>query len=282
MTDAWLLTATNQYVEADGIRFGYRRFGTATGPPLVFLQHFRGNFDTHDPAITDPLAQGREVIVFNTSGIASSTGEPRTTIDDIARDAITFVEALGLEQIDLLGHSMGGHEAQLVAAWRPDLVRRLILVGTGPRGGEGMDVRPPGVGALFTKTYEPQDLMWGPIFFSASEKGQAAANAYYARTHQRADRDTPVSDEAKAAHWGAARAWGQKYEGSHDYLADITQPTLVVNGSNDVVVPTVNSFILQQEIPNARLVLYPDSNHGAHFEYHEHFTREAAYFLDQG
>ena len=276
-----LLTAPTRFVEdSDGTRFAYRRFGHGPARPLLLLHHFRGNFDTHDPAVTDPLAGSREVIVFNTRGIASSSGEPRSTIEDIAQDAILFINLLGLAQVDLLGHSMGGHEAQLVAHQRPDLVRRLILAGSGPRGGEGMATRTAYTADLFSRTYEPQELMWGPIFFSTSRKGVEAATAYYKRTHEREDRDVPVSAEAATAHGLAARAWGQQFDGSTSYLTEISQPTLIVGGSNDVVVPTINSFLLEQAIPDARLILYPDSNHGAHFEYHTHFTREVTEFLD--
>jgi pimeloyl-ACP methyl ester carboxylesterase len=281
MTERSLVTATTQFVEHDGTRFAYRRFGEQQGRPLVFLHHFRGNLDTHDPAITDELARGREVIVFDTAGIGASSGAPKGTIDDIAKDAETFVEALGLSEVDLLGHSMGGHEAQLVAHRRPDLVRKLILVGSGPRGGEGMAVRSSYTAELFAKIYSQQDLMWVPIFFSTSDKGRGAGLAYIDRIRARKnDRDDPVSADAATSHGLAARAWGQQFDGGYGYLKEIAQPTLVVSGSNDIVVPTVNSYILQQNIPDARLIVYPDSNHGSHFEYHEHFVREATYFLD--
>ena len=168
-------TAPTRFIEAGGIRFAYRRFGRAGGRvPLVFFNHFRGNLDTFDPAITNGFATDREVVVFDNAGVGASTGTPRDTVPGIAADAETFLDALGLDQLDILGHSMGGEWAQLVALGLPALVRRLVLVGTGPRGGEGMAAQRPETAALFAKTYERQDEMWLPIFFSPSAAGQQA------------------------------------------------------------------------------------------------------------
>jgi pimeloyl-ACP methyl ester carboxylesterase len=275
-------TAPTQYAERDGIRFAYRRFGHAGGGlPLVFVQHFRGNMDTHDPAITNALADGREVILFDNAGVGRSTGTARESVPDMARDAESFIDALGLTEIDLLGHSMGGEVAQIVALDRPSLVRRLILVGTGPSGGEGMSAQRPATAALFAKEYERQDEMWLPIFFSPSQAGQEAGRRYLTRIRGRQqDRDEPVSAETARVHRAAAGKWGQPAADSYAYLAKITAPVLVVNGSDDIVIATVNSFILQQHLPNAQLILYPDSGHGAHFQYPELFLAQARLFLD--
>jgi pimeloyl-ACP methyl ester carboxylesterase len=275
-------TAPTRYIESGGIRFAYRRFGHAHGRvPLVFFQHFRGNLDTFDPAITDAFAADREVVVFDNAGVGQSTGPARETIAEIAADAGSFLDALGLDQIDVLGHSMGGEWAQLVALDRPSLVRRLVLVGTGPRGGEGMSAQRPSTAALFARQYERQDEMWLPIFFSPSRASQEAGRRYLARIRaRRHDRDAPVSAETAKAHRAAASEWGQPAQDGYTYLEKITQPVLVVNGSNDIVIATVNSFILQQHLPNAQLILYPDSGHGAHFQYPELFVTQARLFLD--
>ena len=272
--------ATEHTVAANGVDFAYRRFGTPTGTPLIFINHYRGNLDTFDPAITDTLAGGREVVLFDNAGIGASTGTAKDTLEGMAADAEAFIDALGYDQVDLLGFSMGGQVAQQIVVDRPELVRKLILVGTGPRAGEGMESMLPSTIELFVKDWDPEDAIWGPVFFSQSPKGLSAAADYLRRTRARADRDAPVSVEAANAHYVAAGRWGAPGQ-SNDYLKDIVQPTLIVNGSNDIVIPTVNSYYMQQAMPNARLVLYPDSNHGSHFEYHNHFTRELAYFLDQ-
>jgi pimeloyl-ACP methyl ester carboxylesterase len=167
-------TAPTRFVEADGIRFAYRRFGNPIGTPIVLLQHFMGNLDNYDPAITDALAKGREVILTDNAGVGLSTGAAPETVGGMARDAASLIDALGLEQVDLFGFSMGGFVAQQIAVDRPELVRRLVLVGTGPRGGEGMDQLDPDVAPLFGTVYDPQDLMRLPIFFSPSEESQAA------------------------------------------------------------------------------------------------------------
>src|SRR6202034_1849809 len=159
-------TAPTRYVESGGTRFAYRRFGRPERPPLLFFQHFMGTLDDHDPALSDAFAEDREVILCDNAGVASSGGIVPDTIEAMARDAITFTDALGLTTIDVVGHSMGGLVAQEVALARPDLVRRLVLVGTGPRGGEGIGARPDWVGKLFTMKYERQEDMWLAILFA--------------------------------------------------------------------------------------------------------------------
>ncbi|AYG03940.1 alpha/beta fold hydrolase [Gryllotalpicola protaetiae] len=273
-------TAPTRFVEAGDNTFAYRRFGLPGEPPVLFIQHFRGNLDNFDPAITDALAASREVILFDNVGVGASTGKAPNTIAGMAADTARFVLALGLAQVDVLAHSMGGQVAQQLAATRPSLVRKLILVGTGPRGGTDMVRMSDYALSLFTIPFEPADLMWIPIQFSGSEAGQAAGRAYLKRIRARTDRDSDVSAETAMAHAAAAAEWGRPYQ-RRDYLQRITHPVLVVNGSEDVIIPTVNSFLLQQELPNAELVIYPDSNHGAHFQYHERFAATVLEFLDR-
>jgi pimeloyl-ACP methyl ester carboxylesterase len=177
---------------------------------------------------------------------------------------------------------MGGYVAQQTGVDRPELLRRLVLVGTGPRGGEGMAQLAPETAPLFGTVYDPQDLMWLPIFFSPSVASQAAGRRFLERIRARSeDRDIPVSEATVATHSAAAREWGAAAAGSFDYLHEITHPTLVVNGSNDIVVATVNSYRLQQNLPNAELILFPDSNHGSHFQFADTFNRYAIDFLDR-
>jgi pimeloyl-ACP methyl ester carboxylesterase len=275
-------TAPTDFVETNEIWFAYRRFGNPIGTPIVLLQHFMGNLDNYDPAITDALAMGREVILTDNAGVGLSTGAAPATVAGMARDAASLIDGLGLEQVDLFGFSMGGFVAQQIAFDRPELVRRLVLVGTGPRGGEGMDQLAPDVAPLFGRDYDPQDLMWLPIFFSPSEASQAAGRRFLERIRGRTeDRDVPVSKETIAAHSAAAAEWGARAHGSFDYLERIGNPALVVNGSNDIVVDTVNSYILQQNLPNAELILFPDSNHGSHFQFPRLFNRYVTEFVDR-
>jgi pimeloyl-ACP methyl ester carboxylesterase len=275
-------TAPTRFVDADGIRFAYRRFGNPTGTPIVLLQHFMGNLDNYDPAISDALAEGREVILTDNAGVGLSTGRAPETVAGMARDAASLIDALGLEHIDLFGFSMGGYVAQQIAIDRPELVRRLILVGTGPRGGDGMGQLAPETAPLFGTVYDPQDLMWLPIFFSPSEASQAAGRRFLERIRARTeDRDAPVSEATVAAHSAAAREWGAAAPDSFNYLKEITRPALVVNGSNDIVVPTINSYILQQNLPSAELILVPDSNHGSHFQFQESFIEHVSSFIDR-
>ena len=274
-------TAPTQYAEGGGTRFAYRRFGIPGRPPLVFFQHFMGTLDDHDPALSDAFASDREVILFDNTGVASSTGTVPDTIEAMARDAISFTDALGLTTIDIVAHSMGGLVAQEVALARPDLVRRLVLVGTGPRGGEGIGALPAWVAELFTRKYEQQEDMWLPILFAPTQTSQAAGRAYVERIVARADRDTPVSDQSIAAQRAALAAYGAAKDPSYAHLKGLRLPVLVVNGTDDIVIPTINSYILQQFLPNAELILYPDANHGSHFQYPGLFVRHARIFLDE-
>ena len=273
-------TAPTQYAEGGGIRFAYRRFGGPGRPPLLFFQHFMGTLDDHDPAVSDAFASDREVILFNNTGVASSSGIVPDTIEAMARDAITFTDALGLTTVDVVGHSMGGLVAQEVALARPDLVRRLVLVGTGPRGGEGIGARPDWVGKLFARKYQRQEDMWLPILFAPTRTSQAAGRAYVERIVARADRDTPVSEQSIAAQRAAIAAYGAAKDPSYANLKGLELPVLVVNGTDDIIIPTINSYILQQFLPDAELILYPDAGHGSHFQYPGLFVRHARIFLD--
>jgi len=273
-------TAKTRFVEVDGVRYAYRRFGTATRTPVVFLQHFRGGLDNWDPNVTDGLAKDRPVILFNNAGVASSGGDPADTVTGMARHVIAFVDALGLKKVDLLGFSLGGFVAQQVVLESPDLIRRVILAGTGPQGREGMDHMPPKVVEHATRE-KPilEDFLY--LFFSQSETSQAAGRAFWERRHTRLDQDVPSSVAAMAAQGNAIAAWGVVPQiDRYASLRRIKQPVLVVNGADDIMVPTINSFILQQYIPNATLIIYPDSGHGAIFQYPELFISHARLFLE--
>jgi pimeloyl-ACP methyl ester carboxylesterase len=244
------------------------------------LQHFRGGLDNWDPAVTDGLAQGGSVILFNNAGIASSGGEPANNIADMATHVTAFLDGLGLTQIDLFGFSMGGFVAQQVTLDRPRLVRKLILAGTGPQGGEDLAAYSPEVTAQATKEV-PTEESFLYLFFEPTSTSQAAGRAFWQRRNARRDQDTPTSPAAMAAQAAAIGAWGAVPEkGRYARLKTIEQPTLVVNGKHDLLVPTVNSYILQQHLPNATLIIYPDSGHGAIFQFSELFVREAQFFLN--
>jgi pimeloyl-ACP methyl ester carboxylesterase len=275
-------TAPTQFVEANGVRFAYRRFGKSGGVPLVFNQHFTGTMDHWDPAVTDGFAKDHEVILFNNAGVSSSSGEVPTSIEAMAANAIAFIGALGLSKVDVLGFSIGGFVAQEIAGQAPDLVRKLILVGTGPRGGEGMASLTPEAQQIFGAGYEQPDHLWLAVHFTRSEASQAAGRDFLKRFRLRKEnRDPEVNEKVAPAQLEALGKWGIRFKGSYDYLATIRQPTLVVNGGNDVIVYSVNSFILQQHLPNAELILYPDANHGSQYQYPERFVRHVSMFLSE-
>ena len=273
-------TAPTQYVEANGIRFAYRRFGNPQGVPLVMNIHFTGTMDHWDPAVTDGLAQTREVILFNNAGISSSSGTVPESIEEMAANAAAFIDALGLKQVDVLGFSMGGLIAQELALARPRLVRRLILVGTGPRSGEGMESLTPEAQEIFGASYAEPDHLWLRVHFAPSATSQAAGRAFLERFRLRGDnRDPEANDRVAPAQLAALAKWGAQRDTPYAYLEAITQPTLVVNGDDDVIIYSINSWILQQHIPDAQLIIYPDANHGSLYQYPERFVTHVEQFL---
>ena len=276
MTQHTHQTAPTQFVETNGIRFAYRRFGKAGDVPLVFNQHFRGTMDYWDPAVTDGLARNREVILFNNAGVSSSSGKVPTSFQEMGANAIAFIKALGPTQVDVLGFSIGGMVAQEITAQAPDLVRRLILVGTGPRGA---DMSTSKSADIFAGAYDPPEHLWLAVHFSPSASSRAAGLAFLKRKLLRQDRDPEVSEEAAAAQREAIGKYIAPAEGVLDYLKHIRQPALIVQGSNDVIIPTVNSYVLQQNLPNAQLILYPDANHGSFYQYPQLFVSDADRFL---
>ena len=283
-------TAKTQFVTVGQIKFAYRRFGP-TAPnaapaavPLVFLQHFTGTMDSWDPAVVDGFAQQREVILFNNAGVASSTGETPSTVEGMAKDAFAFLRGLSLSTVDLLGFSLGGMVAQQLTLEHPALVRKLLLVGTSPQGGEDAAHFSPTVeNILFAKKYEPREELLLDLFFNPSSESQAAGRSFLARLHERqADRDPAISNKVAPAQIGAIYAWGAVPSADrYSRLKEIKQPVLVVQGHTDIMFPTINSYILQQQLPNAELVVYPDSNHGSLFQYPHRFVEAASSFLNR-
>jgi pimeloyl-ACP methyl ester carboxylesterase len=270
-------TAPTRYIEANGIRFAYRRFGKTGGVPLLMNLHFRGTMDHWDPTVTDGLAQQREVILFDNAGIGASSGKVQASVADMATDAIAFIKALGINKADVLGYSVGGKVAQEMALQAPDLVRKLILVGTGPRGA---DMSTSKSGDIFGAQYDPPEHLWIAAHFSPSPAGRAAGLAYLERKHRRRDRSPEVTEAAAGAQYEAIVKSNEKVEGGLDYLAGIHQPTLILEGHNDLIIPTINGFTLQQHLRNAQLIIYPDSSHAPFYQYPELFLAHAALFLD--
>ncbi|MGN7101244.1 alpha/beta fold hydrolase [Ralstonia holmesii] len=281
MTDTHL-TAPTRFVEVEGARFAYRRWGNPTSgqPPLFFLQHFRGGMDHWDPLMTDGLAAGREVILYNGRGIASSSGTPRTRIEHMADDAAAAIRALGLGKVDVLGFSLGGFQAQDLTRRHPDLVRKLMLLGTGPRGGNpDSDPRVLEVAPRPVPTVE--DFLF--LFFGRSETAQQAGRDFWERRHQRVDQDPPSSPAVTQAQVEANMYFLPKLDlnAPFAHLHEIKQPTFILNGANDVMIPTINSWHMAQNIPNAQLFIYPDAGHAAQFQYPHRFLKHAIQFLDE-
>jgi pimeloyl-ACP methyl ester carboxylesterase len=270
-------TAPTRFVEAGGVRFAYRRFGRTGGVPIVMNIHFRGTMDHWDPLITDGLAQQREVILFDNAGIGASSGETPATVPGMATHAIGFIKALGIGETDVLGYSIGGKVAQEIVVQAPDLVRKLILVGTGPRGA---DTAASKSAEIFSATYDPPEHLWIAAHFLPNANGRAAGLAYLERKHRRQDRVPEVSQASAAAQLQAIAASNQKTDGVWDYLATIRIPVLVVDGSNDLIIPTINGFTLQQHLPNAQLIIYPDSSHAPFYQYPDLFLAHAHLFLN--
>jgi pimeloyl-ACP methyl ester carboxylesterase len=268
-------TAPTQLLKLNDHSYAFRRFGGGSGLPLLFLQHFTGTLDNWDPAVTDPLAAGREVILFDNAGLGRSSGEVPPTIAATARHPMAFLEALGIERCDVLGYSLGGMVALQMVQDRPSIFRRMVLVGTAPRGGEDiMHLEKP---SLAKRIQDPTNRGYDvlrKIFFAASPSSQAAGEAFIRRLSQRKDDLDPVSGPRVAsAQIAAFREWEQFKGERFAELRGIRHPALVVNGVGDEMIPVSNSYRLGENLPNAVLLTYPDAGHGSLFQYPESFTR---------
>jgi pimeloyl-ACP methyl ester carboxylesterase len=271
-----LETEQTRFVEANGIRFAYRSFGQKQGVPLVFLQHFTGTMDSWDPALVNPLAATRPVIVFNNTGVGTSSGTTPDSVEEMAADAAIFTDTLNLKQVDLLGFSLGGFIAQALAAQSPHLVRKLIVAGSAPRGGEE-HLLAVLEDALSRGLPDPRV----PLFFTNSEASQKAGQAFVRRAAARVkERDTESTDAVSNPQAKAIINWCAVEDPDHASLKAITQPTLIVHGSDDTMFPSSNAYTMFKTMITAQLILYPDSGHGAIFQHHKAFVGNALTFLD--
>ena len=275
--ESWKSVAT-QTTTAGGVSFAYRELGKQNGgTPVVFLVHLAAVLDNWDPRIMDGIAAKHHVIAFDNRGVGASSGTPSNSMEQMADDAITFIKAMGFKQVDLLGFSMGGMVAQEIVLKEPQLVRKMVLAGTGPAGGEGISTV-AGVanydllrGALTGQ--DPKQF----LFFTRTLSGIEAGKAFLARLNERSDdRDKDISVAAYIAQLQALSAWGQK---SPANLSVVQQPVLVVNGDADRMVPTVNTYDLARRLPNSTLIVYPDAGHGGIFQFHANFVPSALEFL---
>jgi pimeloyl-ACP methyl ester carboxylesterase len=274
---ATLETAPTRYVEGNGIRFAYRQLGPSTGTPLVLLQHFSGNIDSWDPAVVNALGTDRPVIAFDNAGVGRSSGQTPDSIAAMASDAVNFINLLGVPEVDLLGFSLGGCIAQQIAAEHGQLVRKLILVGTAPKGGEEHLLAV--LEDAFSQTSAPDPRL--PLFFTKSPASQSAGLAFLKRTKIRTeDRDTDNGSDVTNPQAKALITWCATPDPEHAILRAITQPALVVSGSHDTMLPADNAYAMFKALSNAQLILYPDSSHGALFQYPELFVGEVRTFLN--
>jgi pimeloyl-ACP methyl ester carboxylesterase len=264
-------------ITAGGVRFAYRELGPKGGIPVVFFVHLSGTLDNWDPRIVDAIAANRHVITFDQQGVGASSGRVPGTIEEAAEDAYAFIRALGHDRIDAFGFSMGGMIAQDLVLVHPELVRKLVLTGTGPRGGKDMDkVTRVTYGDILRSAIarsDPKEF----LFFNRDRIGKAAGKAFVARLRERtADRDRPFKVTTLGTQLKAIQRFGRSAPSD---LSTITQPTLIANGDNDRMVPSVLSHDLHRRIAGSELIIYPNSGHGAIFQYWEKFAPVAAAFL---
>ncbi|MFC7501522.1 alpha/beta fold hydrolase [Nocardioides sp. CPCC 206347] len=264
-------------ITAGGVTFAYRELGPKGGIPVVFFVHLAATLDNWDPRIVDPIAANRHVIAFDNRGVGASSGSVPDTIEAMADDALTFIKALGYDTIDIFSFSMGGMIAQALIVKNPGLVRKLVLTGTGPKGGKDMDKVARTtyydiLRATLTRS-DPKEF----LFFNRNATGKPAAKAFVKRLQERtADRDAPMKLTGFQTQLKAIKAWGR---GKPDDLSVITQPTLIANGDNDRMVPSILSEDLHRRIEGSELIIYPDSGHGGIFQFHDQFAPVATAFL---
>ncbi len=271
--------APTKHITASGVSYAYRELGPVGGVPVVFLVHLAANLDNWDPRIIDPIARGHHVIAFDNRGLGASSGKVPETIEQMADDAVTFIKALGFDKIDILAFSLGGMVAQALVVRHPNLVRKLILTGTGPAGGKDIDKVG---GTTFYDMFRAAITRSDPkefLFFNRNASGKIAAKAFITRLQERTtDRDKPVAIGAFLAQLRAIKKWGRATSAD---LSKIIQPTLIANGYNDRMVPSPLSADLHRRIKGSELIIYPDSGHGGIFQFHDRFAPAAIEFLDR-
>ena len=267
-------------ITAGGVEFAYRPLGTEnSGTPVVFLTHLAAVLDNWDPRVVDGFAASRHVVTFDSRGIGACSGAPASSIEQMAMDAITFIKAMGFEQVDLFGFSMGGMIAQEVALMEPQLVRKMVIAGTGPAGGEGIStvarVTYLDMARGFLTRQDPKQF----LFFTRTPGGIRAGKEFLARLKERSqNRDKEITVAALLAQLRALRRWGLKAPVD---LSQIRQPVLVANGDQDRMVPSANSHDLARRLPQSELIIYPDAGHGGVFQFHAHFVPKALEFLSR-
>ncbi len=275
--DKWIDAPTRR-VDAAGATFAYRRLGPATGVPVILLNHWGAVLDNFDPRIVDGLAATRPVIAVNYRGVGASGGKAPLTVAEMAEDAIAVIRALGFDEVDLIGFSLGGFVAQDIVRKEPDLIRKVILAGTGPAGGEGIEQVGPVSWPLIIKgmlTFRDPKYY---LFFTSAANSRRAAKDFLERLKERkANRDKPITLAAFLRQLKAIKAWGKQ---APQDLSVILKPILVANGDQDIMVPSSNSIDLARRLPNAELVLYEDAGHGGIFQYHETFVKKTLAFLE--
>lgn len=276
MTTTWKDTPTKTVI-VDGVRYAYRELGPRGGVPVVFLHHLMAVLDDWDPRVVDGLATRHHVITFDNRGIGATGSTVPSDLEQMGADAIAFIRALGYDTVDLFGFSLGGAVAQMVALQAPDLVRRIILAGTGPRGGGGIEKMTGIVGLAYLKAILARKDARQFLFFPRTPEGKRAAADYFIRlAERRTDRDKTISLQARRAQLQAIVRGGRS---APDDLSVITQPVFVANGDNDLMVASEHSADLARRLPNARLTIYPNSGHGGVFQYHHEFVPAALEFL---
>jgi pimeloyl-ACP methyl ester carboxylesterase len=274
------LNTPNRFLEVGGVKFAYRKLGKESEYPLVLLQHSRGTMDNWDPALIDALAADRTVIVFDNKGVGLSEGKTPATFEAMGDDAADFIAALGYKQVDVLGFSIGGAVAQTLTVRHPGLVHKLILAGTAPKGGAKINERDPKILEIMAHPRSEAQVFLA-TFYAPTPLSQQLGEASLARRHQRsAVYDKAIGTEAAQAQNQAREAWGMPADSTFAYLQKIAIPVLVANGSDDIMMFTVNSVTLYRHLPDARLILYPNSAHGFLFQYPVQVARDAGDFLD--
>lgn len=269
--------APTKRINVGGVEYAYRELGEGSGVPVVFLHHFTAVLDDWDPRVIDGIAAHRRVIAFDNRGVGGTGSSVPGTVEQMGTDAIAFIGAMGLDKVDLFGFSLGGGVAQMIALQRPELVRRMVLAGTGPRGGGGIDKMATIVGAAYLKAALTRSDPRNFLFFPRTPGGKRAAADYLNRLQERTqDRDQGISLQARLAQLKAIRHAGKSRP---DDLSVITQPVLVANGDHDLMVDSSHSADMARRLPNAQLIIYPDSGHGGVFQHHETFVPEVLRFL---
>lgn len=274
------LETKNSYIKYNGVTFAYRELGEKKGIPILMFNHLAATLDNWDPILVDTLANEYRIIVFDNLGIGGSAGMVQDSIQEMAKSAYDFIKAMNLEKVHVLGMSMGGFVVQELLEIAPQVIDKVILAATGPRGGVGIDKV---TSITFLDMFRASIRGVDPkrfLFFNHDNTGKKEALKFLERINSRKEeyKDGPISVKSFLKQLKAIKKWSKEQSSN---LSSFDFDILLVNGDNDRMVPTINTHNMHQQIKKSKMIIYANSGHGAIFQFPKRFANDVDSFIKQ-